>query len=202
MNEEIGKKNTLTSSRHYVGFDVSKNIIGRCMKKVFLVLLSLIPSCFSSVKQEEVNDERSELFPLVELTRSTQMMQELVQQNKLAEFYDPEEWLLLRDNYSPARFAFDTEVFTETYPLAVVCFYKNLPDSKSYITQLKDLAMQYENQVKFVIIDADKLFSLAEWFVIQIYPSILFVKNREFVGDLEEDISIDALKQKLREYLV
>ncbi len=167
-------------------------------KKLNLFILFFIPSCFFPVKEKEAKAQFA-LYPLVSLTESTRAMRELILQNKLPEFYDPEEWLLLLDNLSPARMAFDMEVYNATEPLVVVCYYQDTSESQSFVSQLKDVATQFENQVKFVIIDADKLFSLAEWAIIQAYPTILFVKNREIV-DSQKGVSIDTLKQKIGAY--
>lgn len=73
------------------------------MQKFFWILLCLLPSCFSFKPKQLLEESPSDMYHLVRLTKSTSKMRELLDQHKLEEFYDPEEWTLLRDNMSPAR---------------------------------------------------------------------------------------------------
>lgn len=95
--------------------------------------------------------------------------------------------------------AFDIEVFNSEAPLVVAYYYKETADTFEAIAQLQELALQYTT-IKFVLIDADKLYSLAQSVMIQNFPVALLIKKEEII-DCFENVTLAELQQKLSEYL-
>lgn len=62
------------------------------------------------------------------------------------------------------------------------------------------MAGQYEDEVKFVTVDVERLFVLAQDAEIEICPTILLVQNREIIERIDKGITIDLLKQKITSY--
>ena len=138
--------------------------------------------------------------PLVDLVESTHIIRTLMCQNRLSavlEAHDPEQLTLLLDNVSPAKMAFESEVLACTIPLIVVYYFKHDTRSQDYIKQLAMLSAKYKDKIKFVVIDIEKLFSLAQDADIAQVPTILLVKHRDIVERLESDMNIAQLEQAI-----
>ncbi|MFC1841927.1 thioredoxin family protein [Candidatus Dependentiae bacterium] len=169
------------------------------MKRFLFMLLFLIPSCISSVKEE--GDEKASA--ITNLVESTRIIRTLVSQNKLGDIleeHDPEKLSLLLDNVCPAKMAFESEVFSTTMPLVVVYYFKESPESRDFIEQLESLAVKYDNHVKFAVVDVERLFSLAQDADIERIPTLLFVQNRKIIDRLEGAVDIKLIEQKLKDY--
>lgn len=169
------------------------------MRIFLLLILFLIPSCSFSTQQKIENEEEvSKFFPLVDLVESTTIIRAFITKNKIGELleeHDPKDLYRLLNNMSPAQMAFGSEVLSTTIPLVVVYYYTDSPKSYVFIKQLQDLALYYHDRVKFVIIDADELFSLAQEADIQQYPSIAIFEKGIIIDRIEQDISIEAIDQ-------
>lgn len=163
---------------------------------IFFVLLFL-PACGSTKKN---CDDAGGLINLVD---STNIIRSLLIQNRIGELleqHDPEQLDLLLNNFSPAQMAFESEVLSTTVPLVIVYYFKNNAQEQEFIKQLDYLAKEYDDSVKFVIVDADALFSLARNADIENYPTLLFVKDRTIIDRIEQDNNVTLLKQKLSLY--
>lgn len=164
------------------------------MEKIFfLSLLFFLTSC-NSLKL----GSKESFETLVDLSESTKIIRAIISQNKLdklLEEHDPEQLELLLDNFSPAQLAFEVEVLSSTIPLVIIYYFKG--QEKYFIRQLEKLAQDYENKVKFVIIDSEKLFSLAQDAEIENFPTIIFSKNRKILEKIARNISVDLLKAKI-----
>ncbi len=174
------------------------------MKNYFLVFLTsliFLPSCSFWHSDAEQNNLSTSSSPLINLVESTHIIRTLITKNNigdLLEDHNPEQLGLLLDNVSPAKMAFESEVFSTTVPLVVVCYFKESQESQKFFKGLKNLAKKYGDQIKFVIADVDHLFSLAQDAEIENSPTILFVKNRKIIDRFEGNYSIEHLEQKLR----
>lgn len=174
------------------------------MKNFLLIsILTLLPSCSfwntNSKTGMELNPS-----PLINLVESTHIIRALITQNKigdLLEDHDPKQLALLLDNKSPAQMAFESEVFSSTIPL-VVYYFQESQESDEFINQLEDLAIKYEDQIKFVLVDAERLFSLIQDAQIEELPAILLVKNREIIDRFDGGMSKDQLEERLVAYYV
>lgn len=167
------------------------------MKKFCLMFLFILSSCSAKEPAENQN-------PLVNLVDSTQIIRTLLCQNKLGallEDHDPEQFTILIDNVSPAQMAFESEVHGATVPLTLVYYFKDDAQARSFIHELEALALEYDNKVKFVIIDADKLFCLARDAQLGAFPTILFVKNRAIIDQIDAPIAIDKIQEKINNLL-
>jgi len=165
-------------------------------KKIFLVSVLVfssltLSSCSSATNTE---DERTVLVDLVE---STQIVNALIREHKLSDIlqdHDEDQLALLLNNVSPAQLAFEAEVKSSTISSVVIYYYQDSPHEQEFIIQLKELAHQYDNRVKFVIIDADKLFSLAHDAHIEKFPTAVMIRYNSIAFNLTDTITIDQLK--------
>ncbi len=174
------------------------------MKKLLLIsMLVFLPSCLFWNTNSKTESE-SNSSPLVNLVDSTHIIRALITQNKigdLLEDHDIEQLTLLLDNKSPAQMAFESEVLSSTVPLVAIYYFKESIESDEFIKQLEDLAIRYEDQIKVVLVDVERLFSLAQDAQIEIFSTILLVKDREIIDRIEGNLSRDKLEEKLATYI-
>ena len=167
---------------------------------IFLASLVFLPSCSFWHSDAEQDNLPTSSSPLINLVESTHIIRTLITKNKignLLEDHNPDQLALLLDNISPAKMAFESEVLSTTVPLVVVYYFKSSQESQKFIKGLKNLAKKYDDQIKFVVVDVDRLFSLAQDAEIENLPTILFVKNREIIDRFEGNYSMEQLEQKL-----
>ncbi len=163
------------------------------MKKLFILLLCFLSAC--TEQKKEIPEQQ-----LINLVESTQIIRTLIHNNKLntlLEDHAPEQLDLLLNNMSPAKIAFEVEVLSSTIPLIVVYYFKENLESRNFIEKLKKLAIIWDNQIKFVTIDVEKLFVLVQDADIQEIPTLLFVKDREVIDKIEGIANTDAFEEKL-----
>jgi len=171
----------------------------KIMKRILLLCLFFLSSCSSS--KNKIQEESSVLVDLVE---STQIIRTLISSNKvgvLLEAHDDEQLSLLLNNFSPAQLAFESEVASCTIPCIMLYYFKDSPQEREFIDQLKKLARKYDDQVKFVIIDTDKLFSLAREAEIDAVPTVVFIQNNNIVFNRAGAITVDFLEDCLKSEL-
>jgi thioredoxin-like negative regulator of GroEL len=165
------------------------------MKKLYVIFLLFLTGCSS--KQDTASHEA-----LVDLVESTTIIRSLLCQNKLGQLleeHDPEQLDILINNFSPASMAFESEVLSTTVPLVCAYFYQDSPQEQAFIKNLNALAAEYDNKVKFVIIDAEKLFSIAQAAEINTFPAIAWVRNREIFEYMHKNINVDTIRKKITE---
>lgn len=165
------------------------------MKNYFFIILLFLCSCSPTKKLHKESFES-----LISLVDSTQIIRMLLIQNKLGqilESHDPEQLDLLINNFSPAQIAFESEVLTTTVPLVVVYYFKNNVQEQEFIKQLDTFVAGYDDKVKCVIIDADKLFSLAQDAEIETFPAMVLVKNRNIIDKIIGNVTMDSLRIKI-----
>lgn len=166
------------------------------MKKLYAVFLLFLASCSS--KQEAVSYKA-----VINLVESTAIIRTLLCQNKLSQLleeHDPEQLDILINNFSPASMAFESEVLSTTVPLVCVYFYQDSPQEQAFIKDLDALAAEYENKVKFVVVDAQKLFSIAQAAEVTTFPAIAWVRNRDIFEQSSDKITIASLQKKITEF--
>lgn len=164
-------------------------------KNLFFILLIILSSCSTN----NIKVEIATSF-VVNLVESTSLIRTLICTNKLSgllEEHDEAQLLRLINNVSPAHMAFEFEIFSTTVPMVVVYYYIDSVDEQSFIDQLNILSEEYDNHIKFVIIEANQLFVLAQDAEIVKFPTILVMKNKKLIDRIEDVITIDLLKEKL-----
>lgn len=164
--------------------------------KSHYVLALILPFLFacSGPKNKFVTEP---IHPLVRMTESTTIIRELISTKQLEKVLEPhtvEQLEFLINNFSPAQLAFEAEVFTTTIPLVVVYYYEDAADERIFIQQLEKLAVEYDDEVKFVIVDVDALFSLAQDADIEKSPTLILTRNRDIRERRDENITIDLIR--------
>ena len=96
--------------------------------------------------------------------------------------------------------AFEAEVLTTTMPLVFVYYYEETAQEQAFIQQLEALAIEYDGRVKFVVVDADALFSLAQDVDIATFPALIVAQNRDILETITENITLDLIHQLLTTY--
>lgn len=171
------------------------------MKSYHILVLALpFLSACSASKNETITEA---IQPLVHLTESTALIRALISTKSLGKVLEPhtaEQMEILINNFSPAELAFEAEVFTTTIPLVIVYYYENNADEQKCIQQLEELALTYDDTVKFVVVDIDALFSLAQDAEIEKSPTLILTRNREILERRAEGVTIDLICSLLRTY--
>lgn len=166
------------------------------MKKL-LVLLFLTSCAYKKTIDTSKN--------LINLLDSVKIIRNIINQNKLSQLledHDPEQLEYLMNNFSPAQMALESEVFSTTIHLVVIYYYKESQKEIEFIKLLEKLANENINKVKFVTIEADKLFSLAQNNDINDFPTIVFTKKRKIIDKISKEINIDLIKKKIEDLQV
>ncbi len=173
------------------------------MKNILLpAVLILLPSC-SFWSTNSKTEAESNLSPLINLVDSTHIIRTLITQNKvgdLLEDHDSEQLALLLDNKSPVQMAFESEVLSSTIPLVAVYYFQKSQANDEFIKYLENLAIKYDDQIKFVLVDVERLFSLVQDAQIEELPTILLVKDREIIDRFEGNLSKRHFEEKLIKY--
>jgi len=170
------------------------------MRYFFTLLLIFSSSCSSS---KQIVSKKAD-GPAIDLVESTSIIRELMRKNqlyKILEDHSQDELDILINNFSPATIAFEVEVLSTTTPLGVVCYASNSDQTqKKFISQFNEAALQYTTQAKFIMIDADRLYSLAQDAEIENFPTIILVKNREIVDRIEGYEAFTYLHEKIKQH--
>jgi len=135
----------------------------------------------------------------IDLLESTQIIRELIMTDKLCTIIDAtkEQVDLFINNFSPAQLALEAEVLSCQTPV-IACYCTAIDHTT--IELIQQLAEEYTT-IKFVIIDADALFSLVQDSDIQEVPVLCFVQNREIIDRISLPIARSVLQQKITELL-
>jgi Thioredoxin len=171
------------------------------MRSNYLLALVLPFLSACNAPKNEGIEEASQ--PLVRLTESTIIIRELISSKQLEKVLEPhtvEQAELLINNFSPAELAFEAEVFTTTIPLVIVYYCEDTAQERAFIQQLAALALEYDDHVKFVVVDIDALFSLAQDAGIEKSPTLILTRNRDILERRDEDITIDLIRSLIQAY--
>lgn len=163
--------------------------------------IGLVILFLTSCTSRKPLDDHGSTCGLVHLLDSTRIIRALITQNKLSDLlvdHDPEQLDVLLNNVSPAQMAFEVEVLSSTVPVVFVYYYKDSPEEQAFIRLLNALAVEYDERVKFVVVDVDKLFVLAEGAAIETYPATIVVQQRDIIETIPGTVTIDEIKQRIR----
>lgn len=139
-----------------------------------LIFCLLLPACGKeSVVEKSVYDFAESILIIRHLIKSDSLPQILED----AELQGLERII---NNFSPAQMALESEVLNCTLPV-LLYFYQNSFDTHL----LEQLAKEYENKIKIVIIDADQFFSISEQFEVHSFPTVIALFHREEIERIE-----------------
>lgn len=99
--------------------------------------------------------------------------------------------------------AFEAEVLNHQNPVLVAFFKPNKEWESSFKPTLRKLAQKYDNNIKFIEVDSDKLFKIAQTSEVDTFPTFILISNRKEVGRSETpsndklEAIIEELFQKL-----
>jgi|GEM_PF-2986296 len=144
--------------------------------KNFAFLIFLLISMPACASQKLIDDEPENL--ITDFAESTHIIRMLMQSDSLdaiIENSNPELLELLINNFSPAQIALESEVLNCTQPV-LIYFYA---DTIEHGQLLYDLAHTYRDTVKVMILDIEKFPKIAEDALIEQYPAIIIVNNRQ-----------------------
>ncbi|HZW61920.1 MAG TPA: thioredoxin domain-containing protein [Candidatus Babeliales bacterium] len=162
------------------------------LKYWFFPFLALaLANCGSTSDQPEqlIETEEEATSSLYNLEDSATIVLKLIQNdtlNTILEDADPDMVDLLIKNFSPVEIAFESEVLNCTLPVLVYFFNPESAQQDEKLDLLEELAEQYDNQVKIVIVDATRLTKITERAEIETFPSCMVIINRKEIERLED----------------
>ena len=148
--------------------------------------------------------EKKEAHYVHDLDKTTQKVLGFIQENSLAsiiETIESEVIELLLQNYSPAQMVFEAEVYGSRLPTVILFYEKGEPFSDQAVAILEDLSTEFENKLKFIKINSNALFKIAEQENIQQLPTFLIIYNKTEAERLEGLFDKEILKMHLNNFL-
>lgn len=148
-----------------------------------LFLLCFLPSCTSS-HNEELESEPAETNLIYNIEDSTKIVRALIATNKIHEILedsDAEQMEYVLNNFSPMEIAFEVEVLSCTLPVIVYFFNKKDLSYQNICASLETIVQQHDENIKAVIIDVEKFYTLAKRSEITETPTLAFVKDRNMI---------------------
>ena len=164
---------------------------------VYLPLLCMLPSCMQSdVTTTQSNEDEQEI--IYDLNDSTDIILALLKSgelsNVLKDDVDSDELDTFIKNVSPAWMAFQTEVLYCTLPVLVCyCTHLQMEQCKQWLLQLHE---QYPH-IKYVVVNEDKLLSVALQSGVKSTPTLLLVKDEETQARFTPPVDLDAVRGAL-----
>lgn len=168
-----------------------------------LSLLCMVSILFMSsgcVNNQEKKEETYEHQELYDLNASTELIISLLQKDTLNSILvdaDLESIDGLIKNFSPSEIALEVEVLNYEGTVALI-FFKADGAWNTIRQQLIALAKEYP-LIKFIQVDAQKLFKITEHTEIENFPAIIFLKHREEIARIEP-INVETLQEDMRRY--
>lgn len=163
---------------------------------VYLLLLSMLPSCMQSdvTTAQHNNDEQEIIFDLNDSTDIILALLKSDELSKILEDVDPEKLDTLIKNVSPALMAFESEVLVCTLPV-LVCYYAvdQREQCKNWLLQLHE----WHQNIKYVLVNVDKLFSVAQQSEVESTPTMLLIREREEIFRFTTPIELSAMSDAL-----
>lgn len=162
-----------------------------------MLLLALLPGCISNEEKVAEKHEQKIEVPvkeenlLYDLDESASIIFELLKKDELATVLaeseqDKEKIDTLINNFSPSEMAFEAEVLNYKDPVVLLFYNPNDSTTSALEAKLKELAKKYHDKFKFVKINSEKLFKLAQQAEIDVFPTIMIMHNRKEVSRIEK----------------
>ncbi len=157
--------------------------------QILVLLMLLIPAC-KSLEKHAIKGDQEEV--VIDLTASTNIIMKLIQEDALTKVLEDdtsqEGIILLTRNFSPAEMAFEAEVLNYKDPVVVI-FFKDNQEWETMRTAVMHVAENHKNSAKWVRINAEELFRIAEHSEIDHLPTMLVIDNREEIDRYEQDVA-------------
>ena len=156
---------------------------------VIFVALLICPGC-SFFQQKNINKENNQdPREVINLETSVQIIKKLICKKELykilEEHSNPESINLLINNFSPAEMAFEAEALNQELPALVIYFTPDDNQWPSLSILFENLAQDYKPFGKFISINSEKLFKLAEKAGIENTPTAIIIQERKEIKRLE-----------------
>lgn len=148
----------------------------------FLIFLAFCSGCFNKQTEIITPDEA-----VVDLYNSTKIIKELLhtkQLSKILEPSTPQELELLITNFSPAEMAFEAEVLNSEQ-LSILFFTQKTDPLYQILHALFEQKAREFVSIKFVEIDTELLFKLAQTFNLSDGSTLLLMHARQEVARFE-----------------
>ena len=152
------------------------------MNVLSLLVMLLATSClFANQAEQETFCACQKQATIYNLDESTQIVLALIQGDSLSmllEHSDQDNIEAVLKNLSPAEIAFEAEVLNCQDPVFVLFATESCPDYAALKEMLEDEATLFQEKAKFVEIDVDKLFKLAQVMSVTEIPLLMFIRER------------------------
>ncbi|MDR3646304.1 MAG: thioredoxin family protein [Candidatus Babeliales bacterium] len=176
------------------------------MKFNFLVLITLLSlsGCVFFKKSENIS-QNSNKSTVINLEDSTKIILSLIKSNNLEEtldlktINDKSSVSLLIENFSPAQLALEAEVLNWPKPVIMVFFRHD--DQWFNMKKILENYAKNDNDLKYVEVNSENLFKIAEEFAIEANPTILLIQNRSEINRVENIQSINQFDQELKKII-
>jgi hypothetical protein len=154
----------------------------------FIFLIIFIPACNKRKETEE-----SLLYNFTDSVKIIRTLIETKAVNKIIEDANQSDLDFLINNWSPAEFAFESEVLNCTLPV-LVYYYENQNNDR---TLLEAIAQKYKDCIKVVIIDAMQFPKIAQLEEVIKYPILVLVNKRNIIASIN-DSTVEAIEQLIQ----
>lgn len=168
----------------------------------FVILCLLFSACSIPVHKKDASKETSH-DEIVSLYDSTKIIRELIRSNQLSkvlEDIDESQLEILINNTSPAQMALEAEVLQFGTPVFLAFFNTKDPLWQEMRNALQVLVQNKEIE-KIVEVDAQKLPTIIEQSVIEAFPAVILIKDRQEIARLEGSELQDNIVSKLKALL-
>jgi hypothetical protein len=168
---------------------------------LMLMLMIVLPGC--SNNQQEKNDQHPQT-EVYDLNESTNIILSLLKKEELHLILDEsennkEKIDTLLKNFSPSEMAFEAEVLSQEKPV-VIFYFDPTENNDEIMAKLTELATKYNDVLKFVKIDREKLFKITEQGAVDVFPTLMIIHNRAEVIRFEKP-DLTSLETELGNYI-
>jgi hypothetical protein len=137
---------------------------------------------------------------VIDLNNSTEIIKKLRKSRSFRQQFNAEELRicdLLFKNLSDAELALKAEILDPALPAAVI-FFKNDESWPALYAIVQELATQYKDTLRFVIIDDEELFKISNNTDVEEFPTCVLVADQNEVERIEP-LSCESAKAEMIE---
>jgi len=158
------------------------------MFKLYYIFFLVLLSCCSTKAPQQAS-------VLCDLYESSRIIKELIDTKSLKKILDDIddaglEKLIL--NFSPAQIALEAEALSQEGDVALI-FYNNKTHYQPLHKELCDLQQTY-SAIKFIEINSEELFNIAEQSEVTTFPTIIIINDRKEICRFEDQPPQELMK--------